>query len=167
MKFILMDKIESLVPGERIEISKSLSLSEEYLADHFPSFPVLPGVLMLESMTQGAAWLVRLQQNYAKSTVVLKTARNVRYNYFLKPGNTLRSNIKVISIDDDVAKFSAEGYINGRLAVSAKLELACMNHAGRIPCGDKIDARLVEGLKKEFELVGGPAALAAEGCPVA
>ncbi len=163
MKFILMDKIEVLVPGERIETSKSLSLTEEYLADHFPTFPVLPGVLMLEAMTQSAAWLVRLEQNYANSTVVLKTARNVRYNYFLKPGNTLHCNVKVISIGDDVAKFSGEGYINDRLAVSAKLELACMNQKGKIPCGEKIDERLVEVLKKEFELVGGPAALAAVG----
>ena len=163
MRFILIDKIEALVPGKRIETSKSLSLSEEYLADHFPTFPVLPGVLMLEAMTQSAAWLVRLEQNYANSIVVLKTARNVRYNYFLKPGNTLCCNVKVISIGDDVAKFSGEGYVNGRLAVSAKLELACMNRKGKVPCGEKIDERLVEVLKKEFELVGGPAALAAVG----
>jgi len=163
MKFILMDKIEVLIPGERIETSKSLSLSEEYLADHFPTFPVLPGVLMLEAMTQSAAWLVRLEQNYANSIVVLKTARNVRYSYFLKPGNTLHCNIKVVSIGDDVAKFTGEGYINDRLAVSAKIELACMNRKGKIPGGEKIDERLVEVLKKEFELVGGPAALAAAG----
>ena len=74
-----------------------------------------------------------------------------RYNYFLKPGNTLHCNVKVISIGDDVAKFSGEGYINDRLAVSAKLELACMNQNGKVPCGEKIDERLVEVLKKEFE----------------
>ena len=47
MKFQLVDRIESIIPGKSIVTIKTLSLAEEYLADHFPSFPVLPGVLML------------------------------------------------------------------------------------------------------------------------
>ena len=56
MKFCLVDRIESIEPGKRIVCIKALSLAEEYLADHFPAFPVLPGVLMLEALTQSAAW---------------------------------------------------------------------------------------------------------------
>ena len=74
MKFHLVDKITSLEPGKSIETIKALSLAEEYLADHFPTFPVLPGVLMLEALTQSAAWLVRLQQDWANSIILLKTA---------------------------------------------------------------------------------------------
>ena len=70
MKFNLIDKIQRLEPN-RIVASKSVSLAEEYLADHFPKFPVLPGVMMLEALTQAAGWLMHHRENFAKSVVVL------------------------------------------------------------------------------------------------
>ena len=51
MRFVLIDRIQEIVPGQSLTAVKNLSLAEEYLADHFPGFPVMPGVLMLEGMT--------------------------------------------------------------------------------------------------------------------
>ena len=59
MRFILIDKVVSLQAGKQIKAVKNVSLSEEYLADHFPTFPVLPGVLLLEGLIESASWLVR------------------------------------------------------------------------------------------------------------
>ena len=55
MRFTLLDRIIDFEPGDRITAVKSLAMAEEYLADHFPNFPVMPGVLMLEAMTQAGA----------------------------------------------------------------------------------------------------------------
>ncbi|MEM8865751.1 MAG: beta-hydroxyacyl-ACP dehydratase, partial [Planctomycetota bacterium] len=60
MRFWLLDAIEEVSPDERLVAVKNVSYSEEYLQDHFPEFPVLPGVFMLEAATQAAAWLLRL-----------------------------------------------------------------------------------------------------------
>jgi len=90
MKFHLVDRIEALEPPERIVTTKCLTAAEEYLADHFPTFPVMPGVLMLEACVQAAAWLVRLATGFGVSMVVLQRARNVRYASFVAPGHTLR-----------------------------------------------------------------------------
>jgi 3-hydroxyacyl-[acyl-carrier-protein] dehydratase len=49
MRFQLVDRILEVEPGKRIRLVKNLTLAEEYLADHFPSFPVMPGVLMLQT----------------------------------------------------------------------------------------------------------------------
>jgi 3-hydroxyacyl-[acyl-carrier-protein] dehydratase len=161
MKFQLIDRIELLQPGEKIVTVKTLSLAEEYLADHFPSFPILPGVLMIEAMTQSAAWLVRLAQDYANSIVVLKSARNARYSYFLRPGNTLRCEVALKKMSDDSATFTASGSVGETPAVSVKLELMWRNTGG--PGSEPVhaDRRIVEQLKETFALIGGPEALAA------
>ncbi len=58
MKFILIDRVVSFEAGSTLTAVKSVSLAEEYLADHFPIFPVLPGVLLLEGLVESASWLV-------------------------------------------------------------------------------------------------------------
>ena len=64
MRFTLIDRIVDFQPGVRITAVKSLTMAEEYLADHFPNFPVMPGVLMLEAMTQASAWLIRAERGF-------------------------------------------------------------------------------------------------------
>lgn len=163
MKFHLVDKIELLEPGKRIVTIKNLSLAEEYLADHFPTFPVLPGVMMLEALVQSAAWLTRLQQNYSKSIIVLAAARNVRYASFVQPGMKLRSEVETMDIGDSSAKFKAVATVEDRVAVQARIELRCFNLVDRAGYLAGADADIVADLKQRFKLIGGPAALAAAG----
>jgi 3-hydroxyacyl-[acyl-carrier-protein] dehydratase len=164
MKFLLVDKIERIEPGKRIVAIKNLSLAEEYLADHFPAFPVMPGVMMLEALVQTAAWLVRIQQNWSKSLIVLTAARNVKYGNFVAPGNTLRMDVELSGIEGDKVTIKAAGYVGeGKLAVGGKLELKCLNVADVCPAAVGADERIIAQLKKQFKLIGGPEALAAAG----
>ena len=165
MKFYLVDRIEQIEPGKRIVTCKALSLAEEYLADHFPTFPVLPGVLMLEALVQSAAWLVRLQQGFAKSIVVLSAARNVRYASFVQPGNILRCEVDVVSLGPELSKFKAAGAVGETQAVTARLELTSFNLADRNPRLADADAQIVRQIRRQFDLVGGPAALAPAQAP--
>ena len=71
MQFILIDKILELNKGSDITAIKTLSIAEEYLKDHFPRFPVMPGVLMLEGLFQASAWLVRESEDFAHSMVIM------------------------------------------------------------------------------------------------
>jgi 3-hydroxyacyl-[acyl-carrier-protein] dehydratase len=163
MKFQLVDRIEAIEPGRRIVTTKALSLAEEYLQDHFPAFPVLPGVLMLEAMTQAAAWLVRLEQEWAHSAVVLGAARNVRYASFARPGSVLRCEAEATAFGDEVSKLKASTFVGEEKIVSAKLELRSFNLAGRRGATPETDSRIIAGLKRTFELIGGPAAAGAAG----
>ncbi len=157
MKFHLVDKIVSIEPGKRIVTIKALSLAEEYLADHFPTFPVLPGVLMLEALIQAAAWLTRVQQDFSRSIVVLSAARNIRYASFVQPGDTLRAEVDAV----ESAKFKAAAFVGDRQTVSGRIELKCFNLAQRAAFLAEADDEIVRQLRQRFKLVGGPAALAA------
>jgi len=163
MKLQLVDKIEAIEPGERIVTTKALSLAEEYLADHFPTFPVLPGVLMVEAMVQAAAWLIRVQQDFSKSVIVLSSVRNVRYTSFVQPGDILRCEIESMNIDENGAKMKGAGFVDGRQTVSGRLELRSFNLAGSKAYLAGSDREIIESLKREFNLIGGPAVLAARG----
>ena len=100
MRFILLDKVTELQVGKRIVAEKALSLAEEYLADHFPAFPVLPGVLMVEAQVQSAAMLVRVTNDFQQSMIVLQEARNIKYKSFLKPGHIMRMEMTAKEIDE-------------------------------------------------------------------
>ena len=133
MRFILLDRIVAVTPGKQIEAIKNLTVAEEYLADHFPLFPVMPGVLMLEAMTQASAWLIRVTENFEHSIVVLKEARNVKYADFVRPGRTLVVSAEVVSQHGPDTTLKAQGTVDGRVNVSARLVLTRYNLADTNP----------------------------------
>jgi 3-hydroxyacyl-[acyl-carrier-protein] dehydratase len=159
MKFILIDRILALEPPRRILTCKSLTLAEEYLADHFPAFPVMPGVLMLEAMVQSAAWLVRASQDFSRSMVVLEEARNISYKSFVSPGRTLELTAEALTLGEDASEFKASGRCGDEEIVKARLKLRHYNLADREPALADTDERLTAEARRRFELLGGPSAL--------
>ncbi len=131
MRFLLIDRITELEPQKSITAVKNLSLAEEYLADHFPGFPVLPGVLMLETLVQAGGWLIRHAEDFAHSTILLKEARAIRYNSFVTPGNSLIVKMTVRKQAENIWDFNGTGTVNGDSAVSAKLTLEAFNLSER------------------------------------
>lgn len=152
MKFNLIDKIEHL-SDEKIVAVKYVSLAEEYLADHFPTFPVLPGVMMLEALTQAAGWLLHRRSGFAKSMAVLKEARNVKYGNFVPPGEALRVEVEHLKPTDAGASFKAAGYVGDSLAVQARVELAYFNLADKEPALAELDARLAAHNKSRWAVL--------------
>ena len=161
MKFILIDRIIALEPGLRILTSKSLTLAEEYLADHFPTFPVMPGALMLEAMVQSASWLVRATEDFSHSMVVLEEAKNINYKSFVVPGQTLEVRVKAVRITDDTSEFKAVGRSGEDEVVKARLRLRHYNLAKTNALLADTDRKLIADARKRFELLGGPSALEA------
>lgn len=143
VKFNLIDKVEHL-SGDKIVAVKYVSLAEEYLGDHFPTFPVLPGVMMLEAVTQAAAWLMHHRSGFAKSFAVLKEAKNVKYGSFVAPGNFLRVEVEWNKQTDAGASFKASGVVNNKQALQARIELAYFNLADKMPELANLDERLHE-----------------------
>ncbi len=152
MKFVLIDRISEFETGKRIVAHKALSLAEEYLGDHFPAFPVLPGVLQLEAMVQASAWIVREALDFAPSLVLLKEARNVTYKSFLAPGQvlTIESICKELNAEQSV--FVAGGTVDGREIVKGKLTLRHLNLADGNPHLAEVDEKIRTHLRALFDL---------------
>lgn len=159
MRFSLIDRILELKSGEKITAAKSLSLAEEYLADHFPRFPVLPGVFMVEAMTQSASWLVREQEEFAHSIVVLKEARNIKYAGFVFPGDTLTIEATVVKHGERETTFKASGRVGDKLCVSGRLVLERYSLADTDPTQRPRDEFARDDARERFDLLGGPQAV--------
>jgi len=156
VKFNLIDKVESL-SDEKIVAVKYVSLAEEYLADHFPTFPVLPGVMMLEAITQAAGWLLHHRRGFDRSMAVLKEARNVKYGSFVAPGNFLRVEVDFMK-DTNAggaggATFKAVGVVNDNQALSARVELAYFNLGEKQPELAALDSRMIEHTKARWSVL--------------
>ncbi len=153
MRFSLLDRVLEIEPGKSITAVKAVTLSEEYLADHFPRFPVLPGVFMLEALTQASAWTIRLGEDFAHSIVVLRSARNVKYGDFVEPGKTLTVAIEVLSQDESTTKVKATGKVGDRTSLTARLTLERYNLADRLPHGAALDARVRAEMRRLWAIL--------------
>jgi 3-hydroxyacyl-[acyl-carrier-protein] dehydratase len=153
MRFILIDKVVSLESGKAIKTVKNVSLAEEYLADHFPTFPVLPGVLLLEGLIESASWLVREAENFAHSMILLEEARNVKYKSFVAPGAQIEYTVEAKTIEENISSFTGFGESGGEQIVEAKFGLRHFNLVDEDSTMAATDARIIENMKKRWELL--------------
>ena len=153
MRFILIDRIVSLEPGKQIKAVKAVSLAEEYLADYFPAFPVLPGVLLLEGLIESASWMVRETENFAHSMLLLEQARNVKYKSFLSPGAQIEYTVEAKTIEENVSSFTGFGLSGDERIVEARFGLRHFNLADENSALADTDARVIENMKKRWKLL--------------
>ncbi|MHC4444154.1 MAG: 3-hydroxyacyl-ACP dehydratase FabZ family protein [Planctomycetota bacterium] len=153
MKFVLIDRITDLVPGERISAVKSLSLAEEYLADHFPRFPVLPGVLMIEALVQASACLVRATEDFAHSMILLSEAKNVTYKSFVSPGQVFELTVELKEIGSAASRFVGVGRCGTTEMVKARWSLSHFNLADEDPTLKPVDEKLIAHARQQMELL--------------
>ena len=153
MRFRLVDQITQLEEGKHIEAVKHLTSAERCLEDHFPRFPIMPGVLMLESMYQAGHWLVRKTEDFAHSMVVLKEARNVKFSGFVQPGQDLVVTAKVKKQDGNRTTLITRGMVDGKNVASARLVLETCQLAEQYPHRASSQDYLMRKVREQFDRV--------------
>src|SRR5215472_7745231 len=113
MRFQLVDRIVAVENGRSLSATKNLTLGEEYLADHFPTFPVMPGVMMLQAVVEASAWLWRVTTEFRHNVIVLREVKNVKYGTFMQPGHTLELSTELVKADESLATFRGKGNVKG------------------------------------------------------
>ncbi len=153
MKYCQIDKITSLQPGKKLVGERTLRADEQHLEDHFPNFPVMPGVMMLEALHQAAVWLIKTGDHFESPLVLLREVRSVKFGDFLGPGETLQITAESIKEVGNLTTVKAVATKEGRVTVSARLilERCTSGDPKRLGTDDDIRRRS----KKQFrELFG-------------
>jgi 3-hydroxyacyl-[acyl-carrier-protein] dehydratase len=153
MRFNLVDRIVSVENNEVLRATKNLTLAEEYLADHFPAFPVMPGVLMLQALVEAGSWLLRIRDGFRHSVIVLREAKQVKYGHFMEPGKRLDLTVELAEEAGELATFKGKGETSGTTTVSARFTLARFNLRDRNPAWQSVDERLVQLLRERYLLL--------------
>ena len=129
--FILIDQIVEMKPGESLVAIKNVTINEPFFPGHFPSQPVMPGVLSLEIMSQAGAFLVL---NYVddpmKKNMFFTGADAVRFRKLIVPGDQMRIHMKLVKQKLSLCRFEGKCYVEDKLVVEAKLTANIVNRAG-------------------------------------
>jgi 3-hydroxyacyl-[acyl-carrier-protein] dehydratase len=158
MRFLLVDRILELQPGRSVTAIKNVSLAEEYLADHFPGHPVLPGVMMLECLVQAGAWLMRTTEDFRYSMILLKHAKALKFTNFVRPGQTLTVTATLHERREREYVFKGSATVEGTSSVSGRLTLEQFNLGERNPAFEASDRNRTVELRRRFAEIWTPVA---------
>ena len=119
--FLLIDGIQTLTPNESATGIKNVSVNEPFFEGHFPDRPVMPGVLIIESMAQTAGCLVvvSLGKESEGKLVYFMTIENARFRKPVVPGDRMVINVQKLRSRGSVFKFSGKAFVGEVLAAEA------------------------------------------------
>ena len=160
MRYRQLDEIVELDPGNRIVAQRTLHAHEDYLADHFPRFPVMPGVMMLEALYQASMWMIRTGDDFEYPFMFLKEAKSVKFGDFLTPGETLTIKAEKLKEVDSLVTVKAQAMKGDKVTVSARLVIERGSSDSTVPHAEQKDADCKRLVRQQFhEMYGEQAAV--------
>jgi 3-hydroxyacyl-[acyl-carrier-protein] dehydratase len=124
--FLLVDRAEDFIAYRSLTGIKCVSAGEPYFVGHFPQFPVMPGVLIIEAMAQTGGLLMSKSMNLdlTRKTILFMAVDNCRFRQPVRPGDILRMPVEVIRARPEVARFKGKALVNDVLV--AQVEFTAM-----------------------------------------
>lgn len=147
MRWRLLDRIDVLEVGVRAEGVRRWDPSEEFFQDHFPTFPVVPGVLLMESLAQLAGKLIGLTVRRQRGDwpfPILSMMDRVKFRKFVRPGEEVLLTAKMGSLRDESAMVEVMARVNGRMVSQAE-QFFVFN---AVPLANPEDRASVEALER-------------------
>jgi 3-hydroxyacyl-[acyl-carrier-protein] dehydratase len=122
--FLLLDRVIDLEPGKRVVGLKHVSMTDPFLQGHFPNYPVMPGVLIVEALAQAGAVLVLSDPSARDQIPFFARIDNCRFRQQVRPGDTLRLEMEMTSFRPPVGKGRATAFVEDTLVCEADLTFA-------------------------------------------
>lgn len=120
--FLLVDRVIEVVPRQRIVAIKNVSINEPFFQGHFPGYPLMPGVLMVEAMAQaGGVLLLTEVPDRAGKLIVFTGIERAKFRKPVTPGDQLRIVVEVLAFRRNVARIDGKIYVGDKLVAEAVL----------------------------------------------
>ena len=120
MRFVLIDRIVSLDPGRQVDAIRRIDPNDDYFADHFPGFPVVPGVLLTEMMGQAAAKCLVAEQR-SRGRPMLVRILSASFRQWVRPGDELFLHADITASDERFATAECSARVGDAAVAQAKL----------------------------------------------
>jgi 3-hydroxyacyl-[acyl-carrier-protein] dehydratase len=120
--FLLIDRCEAYVPSQSIVGIKCVTVNEPYFQGHFPDYPVMPGVLIVEAMAQTGAVLMSksLDIDVGGKAIFFMSLDNCRFRAPVRPGAVIRLAVEVLQSRRDIYKFKGRALVGDKVAAEAE-----------------------------------------------
>ena len=120
--FVLVDRILEHDPGGRLVATKNVTGAEDFFAGHFPSQPVMPGVLILEALAQAAGiWLLKTAPDPRRVEIRVVGIDGAKFRRPVVPGDQLRFKLRLLNVKRRTMKMRGEAFVDGQLVAEAEL----------------------------------------------
>ncbi|GIO26890.1 3-hydroxyacyl-ACP dehydratase FabZ [Ornithinibacillus bavariensis] len=122
--FLLVDKVLEMEEGRRVVGLKNVTMNEPFFQGHFPDYPVMPGVLIIEALAQvGAIAVLGKEENRGKIGF-LAGVDKCRFKRQVKPGDQLKLEVEIIRVKGPIGKGKGIATVDGELACEAEITFA-------------------------------------------
>ncbi|WP_031514071.1 3-hydroxyacyl-ACP dehydratase FabZ [Desulfofalx alkaliphila] len=122
--FLLVDKILEIEEGKRAVGIKNVTVNEPFFQGHFPRYPVMPGVLIVEAMAQVGAVALLSMPEYKGKIAFFAGIDKVRFRRQVVPGDQLNIEVEIIKLRGKIGKGQAKARVEGQVAAEAELMFA-------------------------------------------
>ncbi len=119
--FLLIDRVEEIVEGEKIVAVKNVTMNEPFFVGHFPQEPVMPGVLIVEAMAQAGAVAVLSMEQFKGKTAYFGGIDKAKFRRKVVPGDTLRIEVEIIKLKMNAGIGKGTAYVDGKKACEAEI----------------------------------------------
>lgn len=125
--FLLVDRIEELEEGKRAVGLKNVTINEEFFNGHFPQYPVMPGVLIVEALAQVSAVIMLTKEGNGGRLGLLAGIDQCRFKKQVKPGDQLRLEVEITRVKGSIGKGKGIATVDGEMVCEMELVFAFGN----------------------------------------
>jgi 3-hydroxyacyl-[acyl-carrier-protein] dehydratase len=129
---LLVDRIEELEKGKRVRGYKNVTYNEEFFQGHYPNMPIMPGVLILESMAQVSAMIMLSEEAYEGYTPLIVGLDKVKFRRPVVPGDKLETEAELQWFRSQVGSIKATARVDGEIACQAEISFKILLNGEKI-----------------------------------
>jgi len=123
--FLLIDRIVEFERTKRLVAIKNVTINEPFFQGHFPDYPIMPGVLVVEAMAQAGGIIMMYElEDRASKLVVFTGIERARFRQKVTPGDQLRIEVEVLAFRSRAGRIQGQAFVDGKLACEATLTCA-------------------------------------------